>query len=293
MGVAEDFRTFRSNYIIPVGTTSSISSRYKRITKQLNIDFYSSYSEASHSLYVGSYGRDTAAYGISDLDVGFQLPAVLYKRYDSYIGNGQSALLQAVKRSLQKTYSTSSVGGDGQVVVIQFSDGITFEILPYFINTVGTWTYPCANNGGNWKPCDPQSEMKAVKIRSDITNKNLKNLCRMMRIWKDFCSVPISGMLIDTLAYQFIEKWEHRDKSYLYHDFMARDFFDMAYNQNQHQQWWSAPGSGSRVHRKGAFEHKARSAYLRSCEAIQYNADDYQRSRRKKWREVFGSRYPN
>jgi hypothetical protein len=36
----------------------------------------------------------------------------------------------------------------------------------------------------------------------------------------------MSGMLIDTLAYQFMETYEHRSKSFLYHDYMARDFFD-------------------------------------------------------------------
>ena len=33
----------------------------------------------------------------------------------------------------------------------------------------------------------------------------MKYLGRMMRVWAGYCSVPISGMLIDTLAYQFIE----------------------------------------------------------------------------------------
>ena len=69
-----------------------------------------------------------------------------------------------------------------------------------------------------------------------------------MRLWKDYCSVPMSGMLIDTLAYRFIENWEYREKSYLYHDFMARDFFNMMSEQNKDQQWWSAPGSGSYIH---------------------------------------------
>ena len=32
-------------------------------------------------------------------------------------------------------------------------------------------------------------------------------------------------MLIDTLAYQFIDGWGYKDKSYLYHDFLVRDFF--------------------------------------------------------------------
>ncbi|MES2983738.1 MAG: hypothetical protein V4735_00950 [Pseudomonadota bacterium] len=37
MGVAEDFQNFRNNYLIPTDKIGSISYRYKRITKQLNI----------------------------------------------------------------------------------------------------------------------------------------------------------------------------------------------------------------------------------------------------------------
>jgi len=94
------------------------------------------------------------------------------------------------------------------------------------------------------------------------------------------------------LAYQFIENYQHRDKSFLYHDFMARDFFDYVSNQNQHQTIWRAPGSGSHVSRTGVFEHKARSAHLRAVEAIQYNDANHEWSRRQKWREVFGTLYP-
>ena len=35
MGVAENFKAFRANYLIPADTVGSISRRYKRITKQL------------------------------------------------------------------------------------------------------------------------------------------------------------------------------------------------------------------------------------------------------------------
>jgi hypothetical protein len=47
----------------------------------------------------------------------------------------------------------------------------------------------------------------------------------MMRAWKKEWSVDIGGLLIDTLAYQFIENYEYRDKSYLYYDFLCRDCF--------------------------------------------------------------------
>jgi hypothetical protein len=71
MGVGEDFARFKENYNIDSETMGSISYRYRRITRQLNSDFWDTDSETAHSLYVGSYGRDTAARGLSDLDIGF------------------------------------------------------------------------------------------------------------------------------------------------------------------------------------------------------------------------------
>jgi hypothetical protein len=294
MGVGEDFATFKNNYNIDAALIGSISYRYKRITKQLNKDFWNTDSETAHSLYVGSYGRDTAAKGVSDLDIAFMLPYSEYVKYNNYQGNGQSALLQAVKKSMQNTYPTSDTSGDGQVVKVEFTDKITFEVLPVFENKDGeSFTFPNSNGGGSWKTCNPRAEIKAVKNRNGVTNGNMKYLARMMRVWRDYCDVPMSGMLIDTLAYQFIETWGSRDKSFLYHDWMARDFFDYMSKQDQKQAYWRAPGSGANVGRKGIFEHKARSGYLRACEAIAYDTAGQTWSARQKWREVFGTLYPN
>ncbi|WP_431203264.1 SMODS domain-containing nucleotidyltransferase [Bradyrhizobium betae] len=158
MGVGEDFQKFKDNYQITTELITSISYRYKRITRQLNTDFWNTNSETAHSLYVGSYGRDTAARGLSDLDIGFILPNAVYHQYNAHQGNGQSALLQSVKRSIQKTYRTSESFGDGQVVVISFEDNLTFEVLPAFENqNSDSWTYPNANNGGSWKVCNPRA----------------------------------------------------------------------------------------------------------------------------------------
>jgi len=198
MGVADDFSKFKDCYNIGTDVISSISYRYKRITKQLNKDFRNLDSDIYNTMYVGSYGRDTAARGISDLDVAYFLPAALFGQYDLHLYNGQSALLQVVRNSVRNTYPTSEVSGDGQVVVVSFTDGITFEILPCFINADGSWTYPDSNNGGTWRQCNPRAEIEAIARRSEATNRNLKHLCRMMRVWKDYNSVPISGALIDS-----------------------------------------------------------------------------------------------
>src|SRR5947207_7924559 len=107
MGLSDWFSSFCSN--IQVQDDGTISYRYKRITRQLNTDFWDTTSDISHSLYVGSYGRNTAIKGFSDLDMVFELPWRLYYQYDAYAGNGQSALLQAVGMSMRRTYSTSDI----------------------------------------------------------------------------------------------------------------------------------------------------------------------------------------
>jgi hypothetical protein len=92
--------------------------------------------------------------GFSDLNMVFQLPYEEYERPNNYSGNGQSVLLQAVKRSIEKKYSSTSIRGDGQAILVLFTDGITFEVLPAFINEDDSYTYPDANNGGRWKTLD-------------------------------------------------------------------------------------------------------------------------------------------
>jgi len=112
MGLANWFSTFCSN--IQVQDSGTISTRYKNITRRLNGDFWNSTSDTSHRLYVGSYGRKTAIQGFSDLDMIFELPSWMYQTYNNYTSNGQSALLQEVKKSIEKTYSTTSIRADGQ-----------------------------------------------------------------------------------------------------------------------------------------------------------------------------------
>jgi len=132
----------------------------------------------------------------------FIAPYTTEYRYNYEI-NGQSALLQAVKKSLQTTYSTTDISGDGQVIIIRFDDGIRFEIVPCFVNKNDSFTYPDSNNGGKWKVTNPKPEIKTIKDNNDFVNGNLIRLCRMARAWRSKWNVPMGGLLIDTLANNF------------------------------------------------------------------------------------------
>ena len=291
MGLADWFSTFCRNIQVQDGDT--ISSRYKNITRRLNLDFWDTDSETSHSLYVGSYGRNTAIQGFSDLDMIFRLPYAVYEQYNDYVGNGQSALLQAVRQSIQRTYSTTNIGADGQIVQVPFTDGITFEVVPAFVNKDDSFTFPNANGGGSWCTTNPRPEIEAIRDRNRVCNGNLVPLCRMMRAWKSKWSVPIGGLLIDTLAYQFIIDWPNKDKSYFYYDFMCRDFFSFMADQDRDQEYWRAPGSGQYVYGKGLFQWKAKRCFNISLDAIAHQTANQDWSAKQDWRDIFGTSFPS
>lgn len=294
MSISQKFQTFCSNLRIEQRTVDTIAYRYKRITRQLNSSFRGIASDERHSLYVGSYGRDTDI-KTSDIDMLFQLPFDVYTRYHYYTGNGQSALLQAVKRAVQITYPFSDIGADGQVVQIDFSDGIAFELVPCFSNTDGSFQYPDTNNSGRWKKTDPRPEITAIRDGNLLWNYNLKRLCRMARAWKIQWNVPMGGLLIDTLAYQFMRNWVHRNESFLYYDVMTRDFFEYLNKQDSSQKYWLAPGSHQYVWRKNSksFGYPALRCFNISVEAIKHEVEGRDWSANQKWRGIYGTQFPS
>lgn len=293
MSVSTNFKTFCDDLKISSDKRSIISTRYLSICKRLNKDFWKM-DTTSGGRYVGSYGRNTANSWVSDIDMLFEMPISAYYKYDSYIGNGQSALLQSVKNSIANTYSTTSLRGDGQIIQVTFSDKSTFEVLPVFNkNTDGSYTFADSNGGGSWKTTNPVPEIDAVKNGDLLTNNNLRRLCRMIRAWKYYCSVPIKGLLIDTLAYRFLTNWTHKNESYLYYDWMSRDFFAYLKNQEKDKSIWYAIGSGQLIYNPDNFRYKSTIAYNKSLEAIKLEGENKEWSSKQKWREIYGFRFPD
>ena len=272
---------------------SSISSRTATITRRLNSDFRATASDTANRFYAGSYGRNTALASTSDIDLMYVLPYAVYLQYDAYANNKQSALLQAVRASLNLTYPDSAVVADGQIVKIGFVDNIVYEIVPVFANKDESYTFPDSNNGGSWRTCKPKHEINAFFKRDTESNGNLVVLGRMARAWRDNNSVKMNGMLIDTLAYQFIAQWTNRDKSYLYYDYMTRDFFEFLGQQDRSQDYWIAPGSNSRVGRIGSFELRAREAHAVALDAIANLQAEQLWAAKNKFRQIYGTAFPN
>lgn len=209
------FRVVKGANAISQEKRSLISLRYKRITKAVNSTFWNIDSEIAHSIYVGSYGRGTAIL-TSDLDVLVELPEREYYRFTSAYGNGQSRLLQAVKNAILTTYPNTEVKGDGQVVVVLFTDGMKFEILPAFKKNNGwseSYIYPDTHMGGNWLSTNPKAEQEEMKRANEYSNGLLYDTCKQIRYIRDYYypKCVLSGILIDTFVYRFIDGWRFSD----------------------------------------------------------------------------------
>jgi hypothetical protein len=135
--------------------------------------------------------------------------------------------LQAVKQAISNTYSTTKIRGDGQVVVVSFTNYVV-EVCPAFLLTNGKYRYPDSNNGGRWRETDPKPEMDEINSFNSTTNGNLKKLAKMTRAWKNKCGVKIGGLLIDTLCYEFLKaNTNHYTTTLSDYDILVRDFFSI------------------------------------------------------------------
>ncbi len=293
IAVLSDFERFCNNLRMSNNTVNTVRSRYQQITKSINLDYWDSTSETNHSLYVGSYGRGTSIY-TSDIDIIVDLPWTDFKRFDEYTWNGQSSLLSNVRECLKKTYSTSSVSADGQVVDISFSDGVTFEIVPSFkLSDDLGYYYPDTNNGGSWRSMNPKVEMDCFNAWNNRTNGNLKRLCRMARAWKANKTVLMSGILIDSMAYDFMAGYEYAEESYTYYDWLSRDFFKFIVD-NTYRRYWNTPGDVWQVENEyqQSVKKDAQFAYYKALEALDDYRKGYSYCWHNEWREIYGTRFP-
>lgn len=287
--VTRHFKEFEKNLRTSENDVAKINSRVKKITKIINQAYWQNDSVSLHSLLVGSYGRGTAIH-LSDIDLLVELPREQKDRFEQYIGNGQSALLQDIKGKLLEHYSTSTIKGDGQIISIEFSDGICFEILPAFkIKDTDKYEYPDANEGGRWKKTDPKLEQKKLTERNKEYGKAVKKFCRMLRAWNDENNVGLHGIAIDSIVYNFFESWESSKTSYVFFDFISRDFFNFVIKFIANREILFSL-DGSYTIEVGTIESKVKNAFEASKRAIASGSDS--REAEEHWRKIFGKRFP-
>lgn len=279
------FSEFIAN--LAISNAETITIRYGELTAALNKQFRDTESKTANTLQVGSFGRRTGINGISDLDMLYLMPKTKWDEYDKT--GGQLKLLQDTKDAILKRYPLTRVRVDRLVITVTYTN-FHVEVQPVFEQNDKSYKYPDTKNGGSWKITKPREEMDAVADLDAAKNSNLRRLCKMARAWKNKHGVAMGGLLIDTLAYNFLSSTSEYDtRSYLYYDWLSRDFFKYL-SELPEQSEYAAPGSRQRVRVKKKFQRKAKKAYKLCLEAIEANGQ--KDGIHDKWKKVYGRPFP-
>lgn len=289
IGVRPRFKQFNSELALtPLQRTDGLT-KSGGVVGCLNQHYYGSESRTDHSFFIGSWGKNTAGRPPRDVDLYFVLPVDVYYRFERYIWNKQSALLQEVKGVLTETYPDTDMSGDGQIVLVNFGS-YNVEVVPAFPLTNGNYWICDTSNGGRYKETNPPTEANYIETVDQATNRNLRPLSRMMKAWQDYCSVPIKSFQLELVAAEFLAQCPWRIYDYFWFDWISRDFF--AYLYWQANKWISVPGTGETIYLGDDWQSRAESAYGRAVKACDYERDNYVVLAGEEWQKIFGQQIP-
>lgn len=293
MQTAEMFQTFLNNLKIPDERMQAIATHYKNATRRLNIRFRRTENGFSNRLKVGSAGRRTAVSKTSDLDMLYIMPAGLWEDYQSGL-NPQRRLLRDVKEALKESFPRQEVKVDRLVVQIIF-DSFHIEVQPVFETEEGHFNYPdtkANNSTGGWGLTKPRMEITEMRNFRNTKSRNLHNLCRMLRAWKNRNTVDMGGLLIDTLAWRFLKQTDdYDDTGMVSYGLMCRDFFNFLHQEEIHEHY-AAIGSRQRVKVYRNFQRQAKRAFELCKQAIDAYDNGLTKKCHERWQDVFGQTFP-
>lgn len=263
----------------------------KPVTDVLDHFFDPARTGLTSALMFGSWARGTAIPSSSDYNIAYELPRRLTENIMTMEHGGAIAILALVDRLIKERFSQAKKHPESGSTRLTLDIGATIDLRPCIRNSAAEFAYPDGRKQGAWRIFDPHLGIEAYRKLDGETRENLIFLCRAARVWRDYRMVPLSGVLIDTLAYRFILTSPYRRKSIRFQDCLFRDFLGYLSTLDLEQEWWYAPGSKEPVFRKGHFEEKALEGFYLVQQAMEFEAAHQHRAAWKIWAEILGDAY--
>jgi Second Messenger Oligonucleotide or Dinucleotide Synthetase domain len=290
IAVRQRFEQFHRKLSLTLAQTVDGHTKRKGVINCLNRHYYGVSFGEEHSLVVGSWGKGTATRPPRDVDIYFIIPYEVYLRYEGRSGNRQSALLQEVKSVLCGTYPSTEMRGDGQVVVVRFSNSYSVEVVPAILLQNGRYWICDTAEQGKYRVTDPQAEAMYIENVDISTNRNLRPLIRMLKSWQAFCSVPIKSFQIELVAAEFLVQSPWRQHDYFWFDWILRDFFVYLYSRSN--SYVRIPGTSELSFLGCDWQSRAANAWNRAFKACEYEQSNYVAAAGEEWQKIFGPDIP-
>lgn len=252
----------------------------------LNRYYWNTQSETANSFLMGSWGKRTRVRPSRDIDILFLLPDHVYHRLQAREGNRQSNLLQEVKNVLVTTYPSTTMRGDGQVVLLPFNT-TPIEIAPGFRCTDGRIIICDTNDGGRYKISTAEAEARDLAASDTQWNGNTRALARMMKSWQRERNVPLKSFQIERLVIEFLASWPYSHHDLFWYDWMIRDFF--AFLIRHANTYLVMPGTSEMVWLGSDWLNRAQTAHRHAVSACENECGNYEAYAGDDWQKIFGA----
>jgi hypothetical protein len=221
-------------------------------------------------------------------DADIDVFVVVHPQY--FAQNGQSELLDRVKRVITKTYPDSKISRAGQAVTVRFSD-FHVDVVPGFHRQGGGYLIPDAP-GRRWIATDPKRHVELWSARNSEKGGRFIPLVKMLKGWNKDNGESLRSFHLECIAYDVMAPYT------IDYPASVRYVLDQARNRVQNGVLDPA-GYGGNVGayldtqaKKDAVITRLRTAFDLADEAERFAHAGYISIAYAKWRSIFGDYFP-
>ncbi len=282
--IKDAFNTFKSRLEITGLQAQTISVRQQNVRRAVAAEL-----TVLDDFLTGSYCRSTliAPMAQADIDIFIVLAAQYYEP------QGQAALLDRVKRALQRQYQQYSphVSRDGQAVTITFHD-FKVDVVPAFYRQGGGYLIP-STKGGKWIATDPRVHERLSAEHNKAHNDDLVPLVKMLKRWNREIGGYFRSFHLEVLAWDILTNVTITNFSS-----GARYFFDkgrMKIAQTNLDPAGYGGDVGYYIRGQVMIDEaisRFTTAYNRALKAEEYETKGWLADAISEWRKIFGDSFP-
>lgn len=188
--ILELFRKLKANFEITELQKSTLSTRQQNVRKAVEKELI-----VSDSFLTGSYSRHTMIAPLKEADV--DIFVVLHSDY--YEQNGQTNLLDKVRRVLLKTYpDTPKISRNGQAVTITFTD-FKVDVVPAFYRKGEGFLIPNSITK-RWISTNPKVHVEIMNNENEAHDGDLVPIVKMIKGWNRNINHAFVSFYLELLA---------------------------------------------------------------------------------------------
>lgn len=266
-----------------------------RLRQQFRPDIVPPCSESSRPgwavddyMVTGGHGKGTAVRPTRTVDMLYILPDALRPPV-----NGPNRLIPSmageVSAALAPAFATREQPGENWLAVRSFAD-IEVRLVPCFRAGGNTLIVADASRGGGWMATNPAAEKSRLQAADMASCGKATHLIMMLKAWRSSHEIAITSLALELLVAEFVLAWIYPHRSFLFYDWMVRDFFFWLVHQAQRE--LLTPGALENLCLGDAWIGAAAHAYGQARRACDRERDNREAEAALDWRQIFGPDFP-